>query len=183
VDRHRVVPTPAEFEGAVAEALRKLGGGLSDFKVVRSEILPGTDGCYEIDVTARFTAFEGAAFLVLVECKRYDSPIKREKVQVLHDKLRSVGAQKGMMVSTSRFQRGAVEYAEKHGIALIHLMNGSFNYMAKAGCVGLAGDDDGFAYGVATPYEDDGVSYTNLDAPDGVSLVREAWRHASTPRF
>lgn len=175
MDRHRIVPTPAAFERAVEEALRQLGRGLSDFRVVRSEVITGTDGCYEIDVTARFTAFEGASFLVLVECKRYDSPIKREKVQVLHDKLRSLGAQKAMMVSTSRFQRGAVEYAEKHGIALIHLMNGSFAYTAKAHSVlGLNGDE-GFAYGVAAPYEGDNVLYTNLDTPEGVNLVWEMW--------
>jgi len=36
----------------------------------------------------------GAKYLTLVECKMYKSPISREKVQVLFDKLRAIGAQK-----------------------------------------------------------------------------------------
>ncbi|HTG35205.1 MAG TPA: restriction endonuclease [Thermoanaerobaculia bacterium] len=123
--------TPEQFEIAVQEIVQSQGAQLDDFKVARREVLPGTDGEYEIDVTARFEAL-GASFLVLIECKYHKSPIKREVVQVLHDRLRSVGAQKGILVATSHFQSGAVLYAEKHGIALVLLTDGSFGYVRKA---------------------------------------------------
>jgi hypothetical protein len=38
-------------------------------------------------------------FLMLVEAKRHKNPIKRELVQVLHSKLRSVGAHKAAMIA------------------------------------------------------------------------------------
>lgn len=66
------------------------------------------DGTYVIDVTVRFRLL-GADFLMLFECKRHTSPVKREDVQVLKDKLRSTGAHKGVVVAASGFQRGALE--------------------------------------------------------------------------
>ena len=35
--------------------------------------------------------------------------------------LRAIGAQKGIVVSTSNFQSGAIDYAKAHGIALIQM--------------------------------------------------------------
>jgi len=104
--------SPEEFEIAVVQILSRLGAELSSFVVRRRETVLGTDGAFEIDITARFQALK-VDFLVLIECKRYSHPIKREVVQLLHDRLGSVGAHKGILVSTSPFQRGAVEYATK----------------------------------------------------------------------
>jgi restriction system protein len=98
--------------------------------VRRLEKVSAADGIYEIDVTARFEAL-GADFLVLVECKHHRSPIKREVVQVLRDRLRAVGGQKGMIFSTAPFQSGAVRYARAHGIALVLVANGSVGYMSR----------------------------------------------------
>lgn len=70
---------------------------------------------------------------MLVECKYHKNAIKRDVVQVLYDRMRAVGAQKGMVFSTSRFQSGAVEYAKRHGIALILLANGSSSYITATG--------------------------------------------------
>ncbi len=122
--------TPKQFEIEVEEHLTKLGVALSDFKVQRLEKISAADGIYEIDVTARFELL-GANFLVLIECKRHTNPIKREVVQILKDKLQAVGAQKGMIFSTVRFQSGAIEYAQKHGIALVHIVNGKASYETK----------------------------------------------------
>ncbi len=58
-------------------------------------------------------------FLVLVKLHR--NPIMREVVQVLRDKVQSVSAHKGVLVSSAPFQRGAIEYADAHGIALVHV--------------------------------------------------------------
>jgi restriction system protein len=85
----------------------------------------------EIRLKARFKAF-GADVLVLIECKHYKNPVKREIVQLLRDRIRTTGAHKGMIFSTSRYQRGAVEYATKHGIALIIFVEGKSTYMTRA---------------------------------------------------
>jgi hypothetical protein len=77
----------------------------------------GTDGSYVFDATIRCRLAE-LDLLIIVEAKRHKNPIKRELVQALHSKLVSVGAQKAVMVSTARYQRGALRFAKTHGIAL-----------------------------------------------------------------
>ncbi|MFZ0751392.1 MAG: restriction endonuclease, partial [Pyrinomonadaceae bacterium] len=104
----------------------RVGLKLPNFKVQRLEKLNTPDGVYEIDVTARFEVL-GAQFLVLIECKHHKNPIKRDVVQLLHDRVRAVGAHKGMIFSTGRFQRGAIQFARAHRIALIQIIEGSFD--------------------------------------------------------
>lgn len=123
--------SPEDFERFVQQEIRRTRAILSDFRVERREHLSAADGTYEIDVSARFRALD-VDFLVLVECKHHRSPIKREVVQILNDRIRSLGAQKGMLFSTSRFQTGAAEYARTHGIALIHVMDGQFMYQVRS---------------------------------------------------
>lgn len=53
-------------------------------------------------------------------------------VQILNDRVRETGAHKGILFSTVRFQRGAVEYADAHGIALIQLTDEKACLAAKA---------------------------------------------------
>jgi restriction system protein len=122
--------TPQQFEAEVESFLRRSGVSLSDFRVQRLKKISAADGVYEIDVTARFEAL-GADFLVLVECKHHRSPIKREVVQVLRDRVSAVGGQKGMIFSTAPFQSGAMRYARAHGIALVLVANGSVGYMSR----------------------------------------------------
>ena len=71
-------------------------------------------------------------FLVLFECKRHKSPVKREHVMVLHAKLQSTGAQKGVIVAASGFQSGALEYAQAHGIACVRLVDDAWTYLSRA---------------------------------------------------
>ena len=123
--------TPAEFEEEVRRILEEEELALTDFRTCHLEKIRGPDGGYVFDVTARFEAL-GASFLVLVECKRQRKPVEREAVQLLHDKLRAVGAHKGMVFSTARFQSGAIEYAQAHGIALVLVKDGRLCYQTKA---------------------------------------------------
>jgi len=126
--------SPGRFEAEVEKLLRRAGLGLPEFVVQRLEKIEASDGVYEIDVTARFEVL-GASFLVLIECKHHKNPIKREVVQVLHDRLRAVGAQKGMIFSTARFQRGAIDFARVHNIALIQIIDGfSFQQLMTVSC-------------------------------------------------
>ena len=116
--------SPAQFEEEVAKLIRRQGIGLSEFEVKRLEKISGHDGIYEIDITARFEVL-GVSFLVLIECKHHKNPIKREVVQILYDRLRAIDGHKGIIFSTAPFQRGAIEYAQVHGIALIQIVNRS----------------------------------------------------------
>jgi restriction system protein len=123
--------TPEQFEREVEKQITSMGISLSEFEVRRLEKISAADGIYEIDVTARFEAL-GVSFLVLIECKHHKNPIKRDVVQVLKDRLRAVGAQKGMIFSTVQYQRGALAYAKAHGIALARVIDGSVLYETKS---------------------------------------------------
>lgn len=122
--------TPGDYERAVANLVQATGHEVTDFRVQHLDPVEGMDGTYIIDVTARFRLM-GADFLMLFECKRHSSPVKREHVQVLKDKLQSTGAHKGVVVAASGFQRGALEYARTHGIACVRLVDGAWTYESR----------------------------------------------------
>jgi hypothetical protein len=123
--------SPAEFERFVADLLRSGSPGLEDYSVETHEVLGGIDGSYDFDATVRFSVL-GMEYLLLVEDKRHAHPIKRELVQALYQKLQSVGAQKAVMISTAPFQRGATEFAKTHGIALVMVSEGRFQFETRA---------------------------------------------------
>ena len=123
--------TPIEFEREVRGMLNAVGAPLEEFRTEHRETIPGVDGEYEIDVSARFSAL-GMNFLVLVECKYHKNPVKREMVQALHSKVLSVGAHKGAVFSVSGFQSGALEYAAVHGIATVQVADGRSSYFTKS---------------------------------------------------
>ena len=123
--------TPTEFEKLVHEYLTNLGAELKEFKSSHDKKIDRPDGRYQIDVYAEFEAL-GGTLKVLIECKRYKEKIKREIVQLLFDKIRSIGAHKGMIFATSGFQKGAIQYATEHGIALIRVIEGRFTYVTKS---------------------------------------------------
>jgi hypothetical protein len=123
--------TPEEFEEFVAGELFGAAGSQVDGLVVSlREKVAGVDGVYEFDAIARYR-FAGLEFRVVVEAKLHRNPIKRELVQVLHQKVRSVGAHKGVLVATSAFQAGAVEFAGVHGIALVTVAEGRFVFTTR----------------------------------------------------
>lgn len=122
--------SPEEFELEIQRILSEEGVGLASFTTTHLERIEGSDGDYVFDVTARFEAL-GADFLVLIECKRYSAPNERETVQILADKMRAVGAHKGMIFSTAPFRSGAIEYAQHHHIALVLIADGQKLYVTK----------------------------------------------------
>lgn len=123
--------TPREYELEIKHILDGAGLGLAEFQSDHLEAVRGVDGSYVIDVAVRFSAL-GANFLVLVECKHEKRKVERQDVQVLHDKIRSTGAQKGMLFSIVGFQKGAIEYADTHGIALVRLASGASTWFTKS---------------------------------------------------
>jgi hypothetical protein len=122
--------TAADYERAVAEIVRTANQEVADWQVRHLESVEGVDGTYVIDVTVRFRLL-GADFLTLFECKRHARPVERGDVQVLRDKLRSTGAQKGVLVAASGFQEGALVYARAHGIACVRLVDGAWTYETR----------------------------------------------------
>ena len=125
--------SPTEFEELCLEILKSYAEAehLSGFSIQHNVFIPADDGTYQIDVYARFIAM-GVEFKVITECKRYSSPIFREKVAVLADKVKSLGAHKGIMISTCGFQSGAYEYAKKHGIALLQIIDKNVLHIMNA---------------------------------------------------
>lgn len=111
---------PIDFEKYVLQILQSKTKGLDNVKIVHNKVVETYDGNYQLDGYIEFEVM-GVVYKTIVECKHYKYPISREIVQKVYDNLRAVGAQKGIVVSTSNFQSGAITYAKAHGIALIQL--------------------------------------------------------------
>lgn len=124
--------TPEQFELQVKEWIEGSSKSLESFEVSHLKHLDGDSGYYEIDVTAEFIIFGGAKIKILIECKKYSSSVKRDVIMVLESKLQDSNAHKGMVFSTSGFQSGAIEYANKRGIATITVQHGHTNYHTKS---------------------------------------------------
>jgi len=122
--------SPEDFELEVKKMLDATGLDLTDYESDHRVYRDGSDGAYEIDILASFSAL-GVKFKVVVECKRYKSAIKRDLVVLLHNRIQSLGAHKGMLFATSDFQRGAIQYARQHGIALIRMIGVGASYCVR----------------------------------------------------
>lgn len=138
---------PIEFEKYCHDFLNGYAQneGLQDFKITHNKRIKASDGRYQIDVYAEFTAM-GSRFKVLCECKKYKNRVNRDKVAILHRKLESIGAQKGILISTSDFQSGAVEYGKAHGISLIKAEDYHFEYLSHSSGQQQNDDNDPFLY-------------------------------------
>lgn len=122
--------TPSEFEVFVVDMFRALGPDVANLDIQLHEQITAADGTYDFDATVRFEQ-AGLHFLVLVEAKRHVNAIKRDIVMLINGKVQSVGAQKGVVVSTAPFQAGALTYARKHGIALVHVSSAGPTYVVR----------------------------------------------------
>jgi len=140
--------TPIEFEKYCREIL--LGYAekeqLINFSIDHDVKLKTYDGEYQIDLYATFTALN-VEMRVICECKQYKNRVNREKVAVLADKIKSLGAQKGILLSTSAFQSGAIQYAKAHGIALIRVYDRNCEFYAHSNGSGKYDENDPFLYG------------------------------------
>jgi restriction system protein len=126
-----VTLTPKQYKLAVKAILDGSGLALQEYTSNHLEAVEGVDGSYVMDVTARFSAL-GASFLVLIECKHGQRKVERQAIQVLHAKMVSTGAQKGMLFAVAGFQAGAIDYATVHGIALIQMASGSSTWLTRS---------------------------------------------------
>lgn len=110
---------PTDFELFCMDVLKAYAEKehLQNFNIKHNQKIEADDGTYQIDMLAEYTAL-GSKNVVLIECKKYTRSIERDVVTTLHTKLQSLGAQKGIIISTTGYQSGATQYANKHGIAL-----------------------------------------------------------------
>lgn len=124
---------PVEFEEYCLKILKEYAKkeNLNHFTIEHNTKIQTDDGNYQIDIYAKFIAL-GVEFKVLVECKRYSRAVSRETVAILESKLNSIGAHKGIIISTSGFQEGAIIYAQKHGIALIQIFDKSIMFIRNS---------------------------------------------------
>ena len=118
--------SPTEFEKFCLDVLRNYATEehLKDFVIQHNVMKEAPDGIYQLDIYASFTAL-GVELKILCECKQYTLPVKRERVELLEGRLNSLGMNKGILLSTSGFQRGAIQYAKAHSIALIQVFDHS----------------------------------------------------------
>jgi hypothetical protein len=74
----------------------------------------------QFDVTIRFK--KGLYdYLTVIECKDFASAVGVEKVEAFITKARDAGAHQAVMASSSGFQSGAREVANRHHVTLMHL--------------------------------------------------------------
>jgi restriction system protein len=123
--------TPTEFEIQVEKWLRHSCKTIKNFHVRHLEKIEGDSGEYEIDVTVELEIFSGASIKILVECKHYKNPIKRDVLMILESKIRDTNSHKGIIFTTSNFQSGALKYAQARGIATVVVQDGKASYSTK----------------------------------------------------
>ncbi|HET9897804.1 MAG TPA: restriction endonuclease [Streptosporangiaceae bacterium] len=96
--------TPKQFEDFVASLLGAAEPIVDNLLVTLHEKIVVADGTYDFDATVRYD-FAGMSFLVLVEAKKHKNAIKHELVQILHQKVGSVGGHKGVMISNGTISK------------------------------------------------------------------------------
>jgi hypothetical protein len=80
----------------------------------------GVRALHAVDVFVQFDAF-GLRFRWIIECKQWQTKIRKEKIAALRYIIDDVGADRGFLVSEAGFQPGAVKAAEKTNITLTSL--------------------------------------------------------------
>ena len=125
--------TPTQFEIICLETVKAYAEreGLKDFKINHDKKIETYDSTYQIDVFAEYTAL-GCNHKVIIECKHHAGNIKRALVTDLYTKMQSIGAQKGILISTSGFQRDAVKFAKVHGIALWQVFDNRIKHISNS---------------------------------------------------
>ena len=132
----------AEYELLVMSFLSaKLGsfptdnGIASASEVFHHKKYEGMSGfSHEIDLSFECDVV-GSRILTLVECKCYSSKVKAEEVLEFLGRIRDIGAHKGILVTTTGFQKGAVAIAKAHNIALV--IASRTNWSAETRSTGL----------------------------------------------
>jgi Restriction endonuclease len=104
-----------EHQVKVAEFFRGLG-----LEASTDERLQGVQALHDIDVVVRGQRV-GLQQLWLVDCKHWSHPVGKVQVAALAEIVRDVGADRGLVLSESGFQAGAIRLAERSQVTLTNL--------------------------------------------------------------
>jgi hypothetical protein len=101
------------YQHDTANLLRELG-----FTAVTDDQITEPNGTvHSVDVSARRTV-GGIELLWIVECKRWNRRVPKERVATLKAIVDGVGADRGLLMSEEGFQSGAVQMAKQKNITL-----------------------------------------------------------------
>lgn len=119
---------PSEYEELTRELVERLGTvvTVTTQRLKRNVPVLGRSGDNQIDVIWEFNAPDGEQHLVLFECRRYQSALKRKDVFAFHGVVQDVSAltpakTTGVMVTSTGYQKGARAVAETYGVVAIEL--------------------------------------------------------------
>ncbi|HEY4760580.1 MAG TPA: restriction endonuclease [Thermoguttaceae bacterium] len=102
-----------DYQVAVAEFFRGQGCSAEVDKSV-----PGVRATHKVDVFVSFVR-NGVVCRWVVECKLWNSRVRKEKVLTLKAIVEDVGADRGILFSESGFQSGALDAARKSNVTLV----------------------------------------------------------------
>src|ERR1700722_18199402 len=105
-----------QYEHQAAGLLGELGFSAE----VNASLTEANGAVHAIDVAARRT-MAGVNLLWIVECKYWNKPVPIEKVLALRSLVLELGADRGLLMSESGFQSGAIRTASQKNITLSSL--------------------------------------------------------------
>lgn len=109
------MPAWREYQETVAELFRDLG-----FEAQTDKRIDGVRTSHDIDVFATFR-HAGLHLTWLVECKLWRSPVSKVHVLALRSIVEDVGADRGVLLSESGFQSGAVEATSRSNVTVARM--------------------------------------------------------------
>lgn len=104
-----------QYQEDVATFFRSIGA-----KAETNATVQGARGTHKIDVLVSLNLI-GYSVIWICECKYWNSAVPKEKVLVLYEIIKDIGADRGLLFSESGFQSGAVKVSNHTNILLTSL--------------------------------------------------------------
>ena len=83
--------------------------------------MSGRNIVFDISIETFMPSASEPSLKTLIECKDYNSPIQVDKLTDFSVRIEDVAAHKGIFVTSSKFQKGALDWAKSKGIGLVLL--------------------------------------------------------------
>jgi hypothetical protein len=114
--------TSRDYELLVHKIIGQAMSGIirvKDLEILHNTKIKGLSGYeHQIDAAYRFKIWK-TEILVLVECKQYDRNAGIDDLLEFRSRIEDIKAHKGIFVTSSGFQSGAIRFAEANRIALL----------------------------------------------------------------
>ena len=119
------------YQEEVAGLFRSLG-----LSVATNQRIEGTRTFHDVDVVVR-SKQAGIEQLWLIECKKWNRPISKDKVLTLRTIVDDTGADRGFMMAESGYQSGTLEAANRTNITLTCIADLKMTISVEVGIVKL----------------------------------------------